>query len=367
MKFFLSSKDFLSVVSKLQGVIMKKVTIQLLANLLIKTNSNSITITGTDLMVIVSIECDADIEEEGEITLSAKKLFEIARELPEGLVSFEKDDKDWVTISCEQTVFKLIGMPADTYPVLDITEEKLYLIPRDILQVMFSRTEFAISVEGSRVAFTGGQFVKEDNMLKMISTDGHRLVIIKREYVGEMDDFDIIIPKKTVREVLHLLEGDEGGVSFGYTDSKVIFKFGRTTVISNLVEGKFPNMEQVIKNVDLEGNTLGFNRSQFLVSIRRVAIFSESNSYGIRLDLEKDFVRILSNDPQLGEAKEELEISYDGEPLSIGFNSRYLLEVLSSMDTEDVEMKISNPKSSVLILDTLDDKFSCLLMPMSLK
>ncbi|MFC1850547.1 DNA polymerase III subunit beta, partial [candidate division CSSED10-310 bacterium] len=198
----------------------------------------------------------------------------------------------------------------------------------------------------------GIQFVKNDDILRMTATDGHRLAIIKRKFEEPTQDFELIIPKKTCKEILNLIEEADDSVLFCCSENKVVFQFGRTQ-LSNLIEGKYPDMEKAIPVI--EDNLLSFNRKAMLGAIRRVSIFSDSVSYGIRFDLDKDRVTISSNDPELGEAKEELEV---------GFNSRYIQEVLTIIKCEDVMMKLTDPSSSVLLLDPEDKEFLCLIMPM---
>lgn len=363
MHFLISSKDFFSIVSKLQGVIDRKNTIPLLSNLLIHAEDGAVTVTGTDLSIGVRITHGAEVKQGGTITVSAKKLFEILKEIPSGTMSLEVDEKNWLFIKCQNAYFKLIGMNADNYPVLTHFDDKqLYSIDPKLIEKLVRKVGFAVSNEGSRLVFTGIQFSKVGTLLKMTATDGHRLAIIKQESDLQIPDFEVIIPKKTCHEILNHLEDSEGLLSMGWSDNKITFVLGNTQIISNLIEGKYPDMERAIPKI--EDRTLSFNKLDMISAIRRVAVFSDNVSHGVRFDLAPDRIKISTSDPELGEAKEELEVSYEGEPLTVGFNSRYLSEALSVISSEDVTIKLKDASSSAFIQDLDEPHYICLIMPM---
>ncbi|MBN2382273.1 DNA polymerase III subunit beta [bacterium] len=363
MKFNISSKEFFSVVSKLQGVIDKKTAIPLLSNLLLCTEDQSIIITGTDLGIGIKIECMADIIDQGKVTVSARKLNDILKEIPEGNLSFEAASNNWVHISCQNSRFKLASLSAENYPVVtDFSTEKKYMLNPGLFREMTYKTEYAISHETNRLVFTGIQFMKVNGQLKMTATDGHRLAIIKRPFEEEMADFELIIPKKTCREILNLIDEGEDKLLFSWTESKVMFQCGKTQLVSNLIEGKYPNMEKAIPKID--DKVLVFNRTAIISAIKRVSVFADTVSWGIRFDLNKDRLTVSSSDPEIGEAQEELEVSYDGPSFTVGFNSHYLLEILSVLHCEDVTMKFTDATSSALIVDPDDKEYVCLIMPM---
>jgi len=365
MKFNIAVKEFFSVVTKLQGVIDRKSTMPLLSNLLISAEEQSIIVTGTDLGIGIKIQCEADVISQGKITLSARKLYEILKEIPDGTLSLEVDANNWVKINCQNSKFRMASLPADNYPVLtDFSGEPLYTLDRELLREMISKTEYAISQENSRVVFTGVQFVKTDDQLKMTATDGHRLAIIKRAHQEDIPQFDFIIPRKTCRELLNLIDEAADKVSFSWTESKVMFQFGKTQLVSHLVDGKYPNMEKAIPQI--EEMVMSFNRYAMISAVKRNAVFSDAVSFAIRFDIDKDRLTISSNDPELGEAKEELEVSFEGPAMTIGFNSKYILEILNVLKSEDVVMKFTDATSSTLIVDPEDNDYLCLIMPMRL-
>jgi len=289
MQFVVNKQNLQKELGFVQGIVERKNTIPVLSNILIESvGETNIRITGTDLDV--TIRCDMDAEEisaPGAMCVQARKLFEIARLLPDGPVSFKKEDNDWVTVTCDKTRFKMVGIKKDDFPEVPSFKSAPTKISAGVIKVFVDRTIFAITQEESRYTLSGAKFILDDTGAKMITTDGHRLAYVERKGVsknGSDESIDTLIPRKTLAELTKLTAGYEGEISLGMDGNHIFFEVGPRLLISRMLYGQFPNYDMVMpKNND---KSIQFDGALLNAAIRRVALMSDERSHAIRFHLE---------------------------------------------------------------------------------
>lgn len=362
-----------------QGIVERKNTIPVLANILIEsTGPDSIRISGTDLDTTIRTNViPSEIKTEGGICIQAKKLFDLARLLPDAPVTFIKEENEWVTVRCGQAKFRLPGIATETFPELpgmatnkapDLSASKTpFAITSSLLKVLITRTIFAITQEEGRYTLSGAKFEIRGDEFKIITTDGHRLALIHAK--GELknpanETLDLLIPKKTLTELTKLAADFDGDILFGSDDNHVYFQVGTRSLISRLLSGQFPNYEMVLpKNNDKSAT---FKTDQFNKALRRVALMADERSHAVTLTLQKGQLAISSRDSFEGEADETIAATYDGEETIIGFNAAYLQDFLNVVSTEDVlvEFKDGNSQVEFRPVSNEEIRYLSILMPM---
>jgi len=366
MKFSIKKEDIASELQLLQGIVEKRNTMPILANILVNATEKEIELTGTDLEVGLKTHFPAQIKEEGSITLSGKKIFEVVKSLPEGKeVTFEETGDLTMQITSGESKFKVLCLPKEDYPqVPEAKFEKKIVFSLDMFQEMIDRVYFAITQE-QRYYLSGALLIIKDKSMELVSTDGHRLAYTANS-VKELkveNEIRAIVAKKTLSE---LRKFEDETIEFDLDESNLFFKVENRTLISRIIEGKFPDFEAVIPKDN--PNTFTVSREEITESVRRVSLFSTERSKGIKFFIEKDEIRLFSSNPEMGEAQDRVAIDYKGEGLEIGFNSQYLLDFLSAVKSERVQFEFKDSNSSVLIKPEVSEKVEYLyiLMPMKL-
>jgi DNA polymerase-3 subunit beta len=373
MEFRIEKDLFLKALQKIQGIVEKRTSMPILSNVLLEATENHLFVTATDLEVGMKSSYPAEIMSTGKITVSAKKLYEIVKELPNQPIQFVTKDNDWVEIKCGKVQFNIVGLSSDEFPYFpDVKEENLFEIEGPLLRGMLERTAYAICTDETKYNLNG-IFAKveigpdNDNRLKMVSTDGHRLSIASGFFKGTAGPEllkGVILPKKGVFEMKKITEEEGGTLLFGFMDNSAVIKRGDSYMIMRLVDGEFPDYNRVIPVANERIVTV--NKENFSHSVRRMAILSSEKFKGIMLEITSGGIRISSSNPELGDAMEELDVSYEGEPISVRFNARYLLDVLSVTETERVHMKFKDELSPSIIVPENSDSFLAVIMPMRL-
>ena len=369
MQFVVSKQNLQKELAFVQGVVEKKNTIPVLSNILIESvGEGTIRITGTDLDV--TIRCDMDAEEittPGAICVQARKLFEIARLLPDAPVSFKKEDNEWVTVKCDRARFKMVGVARDAFPEVPSFKSAPTKIAASVLKTFIDRTIFAITQEESRYTLSGAKFVLDDNSAKMVTTDGHRLAYVERKNVtknGGIQTIDTLIPRKTLAELTKLTAGFDGDISLGLDENHIYFEIGPRLLISRMLYGQFPNYEMVMpKNND---KSVEFESGLLNLAIRRVALMADERSHAIRFHLEPNQLVISSQNAEEGEANETLQTEYAGEETDIGFNAQYLQEFLNVIGDAKIafEFKDGNSQAQLQPAEKADYDYKYIVMPM---
>ncbi|HUU52126.1 MAG TPA: DNA polymerase III subunit beta [Candidatus Heimdallarchaeota archaeon] len=366
MKFSIAKEDIQRELQLLQGIVEKRNTMPILANILINASENEVELTGTDLEVGLKTHFPADIEEEGAITISGKKLFEIVRSLAaDKKVTFHESDSLIMEIFSGESQFKVLCLPKEDYPqVAEPKFEKKIVLPLEKVKDMIERVYFAITQE-QRYYLNGALMILKDKSIEMISTDGHRLaytsMILEDLHVeGEIKG---IVSKKTLNE---LRKFEDETLEFDLDENNLFFKVNNRTLISRIIEGKFPNYEAVIPQDNT--NAMVFSREEITDAIRRVSLLSTERSKGIKFNIEKKQIRLFSSNPEIGEARDKVDVDYDGENLEIGFNSQYILDFLTTVKSDRVRCEMKDENSAVLLRPEEDGaiKHLYVLMPMKI-
>lgn len=370
MKFVVSKQNLQRELAFVQGVVEKKNTIPVLSNILIENvGENTIRLTGTDLDVTIRCDMDAeDISTPGSICVQARKLFEIARLLPDAPVTFKKEDNDWVTVTCDKTKFKMVGVARDAFPEVPSFKSAPTKFPAEILKSFVDRTIFAITQEESRYTLSGAKFILDETGAKMVTTDGHRLAYVERKGVTKngSEAIDTLIPRKTLAELTKLTSGFEGEISLGIDPNHIFFEVGPRLLVSRMLYGQFPNYEMVMpKNND---KSIRFDGGLLNSAIRRVALMSDERSHAIRFHLEPNQLVISSQNAEEGEASETIQAEYNGEETDIGFNAQYLQDFLNVVGDAAVafEFKDGNSQAQLRPAEGGDYDYKYVVMPMRL-
>jgi DNA polymerase-3 subunit beta len=369
MKLKIKKDEILKGLQRIQGVVDKKNTMPILSNMLLAADDKGVEITATDLEIGLRGRYAAEVEKPGAVTVSAKKMFEIVRELPDGDVHIHVEDGNWVKISSGKSKFKLVGLPREEYPNMpDVAEEGMFTIAGSDLHEMIRKTLYAAGENDARYVLNG-LFVhlspeKGGLKVRMVGTDGHRLSLIDRTVEAKHKEESVIVPKKAMLELRRLLEEDESqdGFRIGFSKNHALFKRGDLVMVSKLIDGNYPNYQQVIPAQNTKKVTVP--KDQITHAVKRVSILSKEKTNAVKLQLEKNLLLLSTNNPEVGEANEELSIEYKGDSLSIGFNSRYLMDVLMAMDGQNITLELSDSLSPCLIKEEGNDLYRCVVMPM---
>ena len=368
MQFVVSKQNLQKELGYVQGVVEKKNTIPVLSNILIESvGEGTIRLTGTDLDVTIRCDMDAeDIKTPGSICVQARKLFEIARLLPDAPVTFKKEANDWVTVTCDKSRFKMVGVSKEAFPEVPSFKSAPTKISAGTIKAFIDRTIFAITQEESRYTLSGAKFMLDDKGARMVTTDGHRLAYVEKKGVSKdgNDAIETLIPRKTLAELTKLTAGEEGDISLGMDENHIFFEVGTRLLISRMLHGQFPNYEMVMpKNNDKE---VQFDSGLLNQAIRRVALMADERSHAIRFHLGANELVISSQNAEEGEANETIQTDYTGDETDIGFNAQYLQEFLNVVGDSAVkfEFKDGNSQAQLRPADGGDYDYKYIVMPM---
>ena len=357
MSINLSKEDFLPALNSLQSIKGKKGTMAILANILIQTQENFIELIATDLEVGIKKNVAAEIINPGSITLPAKILYEIVRESGSESIKIEEKDKNWVRIKTGTSMYNLAGTPSEEYPNFpEYDEESLISLPCEIIKELIDKTIFSAAQEReSNYTLTGILVEKEKkeekSFLRMVSSDGHRLSIMEKELDKESDNINIekntLVPRKGVSEIKKACEGQKN-FSLGADKKQLVVKTKNSLMIVRLMNGEFPDYKSIVKVIEKD-NFIEIERSKFLDSLKRTNLFSEDTFNAIQLSVEDNKLILSSQNMDFGNAKDEMAITYSGEPLDLGFNCRYFIDALQVMRSDTIKAYVNSDQSPCLI------------------
>ncbi len=338
MRAKLNHADLLEGIQSIQNVIPSRATLPVLLNFLLETHEGLVRITATDLDMGISKNIPAEIQEDGKITIPARRFGEIVRELPEEkdiTISVKKNNS--IHINCGACFFKLMGMPAEEFPKIPkIDKEKNFALKQKELKQMLELTVFTVPHDEPRYVLNGMFFDLKDAVLNLVATDGRRLSLVKRN-IEKTNSVQMIVPVKTIQELSRLLK-EEGDVKIIYSANQVCFELNGTIIISRLIEGEFPGYAQVIP--EEKKTKLLINREAFLQAVKRAALFTTAEALPVKLEAFKDKMVISKIVPEIGEARDEIPLNYGGKEFAIGFNPYYLIDVLKNLKEEEVPFEL---------------------------
>lgn len=363
MEISIERATFLDGLQLIQGAVDNGNSMPVLANVLIRTNGDSLEILATDLDVGIKESLRAAVASEGAATVPARKLYKITKGLPEGEVTLKKLDNGSVEISSGKANFRLVGMNPEDFPELpscgDVEFMEMDAAP---FREMLKRVIVAVSTDETRYNLNGVFFEKTDDALRLVATDGHRLAFVENNpdnIPGGLSNR--IIARKGVSEFKKLL-GD-GKVEIGFSAEHAFLKCGSVVASSRLIAGEYyPNYRQVVPSAN--GNSVVIGRRELSRSLNRISVLSDERTKGVKLDLSPGCMTISTVNSSLGDAREELEIDYTGKEMTVGFSSRYLLDFLGVMNEENVAIHLADEQTAALIRDGDREDFSGVVMPL---
>ncbi|MBD3380199.1 MAG: DNA polymerase III subunit beta [Candidatus Omnitrophica bacterium] len=344
MEIRVSKEDLVNGIQTVQNAVSQKSSLPILSNVLLESEKGTLKLTATDLDIGICSTIPVEVLQEGAITVPARKFFDIVKALPEGNdVELSMKKNNFVTIKSGKANFKIIGLPKEEFPQLPLFEDKESVtVAQGVLKNILNLTDFAISRDDTRYVLNGILMAVKGDKLSVVATDGRRLAIASSTLPEKiLTDRKAIIPTKAVQEVKRMLQ-DEGEVQVKFSENQVLFSFSDSFILSRLIEGEYPNYNKVIP--ERSSKEIKVSRDEFLSATRRANIFTDQDSMAIKLSVKKTRMMISKNTPYLGEAKEEIPVVYTGnDELEIGFNPRYLIDVLKSLDDEEVTFEVKDP------------------------
>ncbi|GJM04728.1 MAG: DNA polymerase III subunit beta [marine bacterium B5-7] len=366
MKFNINRDALLPVLQTVSGVVDRRQTLPILSNLLLNIEDGSLTITATDMEVELIVTMDVQLEQTGELTLPARKLLDICRALPqEAELQFEvKNDR--VLIKSGKSRFTLASLPAQEYPVIDITENVAsFNIKQKKLEKLLENTQFAMAQQDVRYYLNGLLLEISSNKIRAVATDGHRLALDESEIQLEINEpLQIIVPRKGITELTRLLQDNDSEIEIQISTNHIRVKNENSCFTSKLIDGRFPDYQRVIP--ELSETPVLADREELRNSLTRASILSNEKYRGVRIVFDSNSLRALAHNPEQEEAEEELEVDYSGTEIEIGFNVSYLLDTLSIIKSEKVKLSVLDPNSSCLLLPEDDSNCQYVVMPMRL-
>ena len=366
MKIVINRDDLLQPLLKIGGVVEKRQTLPILANLLIRVRSEELSITATDLEVEIQTVLGLKSDEEYEFTLPARKVIDICRALPEGIEIALTLEGEKASLRSGRSRFTLSTLPARDYPSIDPTvPSQVFSVSEKTLKRLVEKTHFAMAMQDVRYYLNGLLLEVSNGAIRTVATDGHRLAL--SESMGEMEegvDIQVIMPRKTVLELNRLLGHDDNPVRISLSPNHIRFELKDTVFTSKLIDGRFPDYERVIPAS--QEQFVVIDKEMLRQALSRASILSNEKYRGIRFALSGGMLQLVAHNPEQEEAEEVLEVDYQGEDQAIGFNVGYLIDVLSVIDQEQVRIELHNANSSALIKGVDAEDCRYVVMPMRL-
>ena len=365
MELVVRKNELLRELALFQGIVERKNTIPILANVLFEAKGDEVRMLATDLEVALRSRCQASVAKGGSLTLPAKKLYEIIKALPETDVRIAAD-KNGVKVAADRFDSHMQTLPREDFPTLpDASGKGRATLPRNPLKEMVAKTQFAITGEDTRYFLNGAKFVLTPNSLTLVATDGHRLALVEVKHdVGITQDIGVILPKKTLLELGKLLVDGEGDVLFESGENHLFFEVGGRMLISRMIDGQFPAYERVIP----KGNDkqIEFERERLTNAVKRVALLSNERSRAVKFEINAGKVEVTSSSSEFGEAREELQVDYAGPSLTISFNAQYVLDFLNVVETDVVALSLKDEVSQAVMkpIGAQGYDYTYVIMPM---
>jgi DNA polymerase-3 subunit beta len=369
MELVVRKADLLRELQLFQGIVERKNTIPILANVLLEATADEVKFLATDLEVGLRSRCAAAVAKVGSLTLPAKKLYEIIKALPETDIRIE-EDRNGVKVAADRFDSRMQTLPREDFPTLpEGTGSYSASLPRDILKQMVAKTQFAITGEDTRYFLNGALFILRPDSMSLVSTDGHRLALItvpreKSKGKKAEDEVRVILPRKTLLELGRLLAEGEGDIQYERGENHLFFDIGGRLLISRMIDGQFPAFERVIPKSN--DKKVEFDRDRLTSAVKRVALLSNERSRAVKFQMDKGKVEIASSSPEFGEAKEVLIVDYAAAPVTICFNAQYVLDFLGVVETDSVSLEFKDEMSQAVMkpIGAEGYEYTYVIMPM---
>lgn len=366
--------ELLSALAALQNITGKKGTLAVLANILLESKDEGLLLTATDLEIGIRYMVPAEILSAGAITLPARKLFELVRESGGEQIHLEEKENSWVRITADASAYNLAGIPAEEFPAFPLyQEENMATVPAEIIADLIDRTIFSVAPETENQFTMAGlllerEIIEEGHFLRMVSTDGHRLTMMERKVDSDLSGLNmgriILVPRKGAQELRKLCEMEEN-LSLGLEEKQMVIKVNQGVMVIRLMNGDFPNYKMLIEAVDKSKHMI-MERLPLMQSLKRVNIFTEDRFNSVHFLMEKHKLTLASQNMDIGNAKEEITTTHEGEPMQLGFNGKYFIEALQVMESEKIKVYINSEASPCLIQGEHDHGYLSVIMPMKI-
>jgi len=358
-------QKLLEALQSVAGIVERRHTLPILANVLLRKTGDAIEFTTSDLEIQVRTQATLG-GDAGNLstTVGARKLIDILRSLPGDQLVTLTAAANKLTLTGGKSRFTLQTLPADDFPLVNEAVDfgPAFSVPQKVLKTLINQVHFAMAVHDIRYYLNGILFVAEGKQLTLVATDGHRLGLAQSTLETDIPKQEVILPRKTVLELQRLLKDEDTAIEMRFAGNQAKFSFSGMEFVTKLVEGKFPDYNRVIPKNHKNSVTLG--RAPLLASLQRAAILTSEKFKGVRVNLEPGSLRIASSNAEQEEAKEELEIDYAGDSIEIGFNVTYLIDAMLNMSQEMVKLELQDTNSSVLITVPEQAGFKYVVMPM---
>ncbi|MEQ1572974.1 MAG: DNA polymerase III subunit beta [Vicinamibacterales bacterium] len=369
MELVVRKNEFLRELQLFQGIVERKNTIPILANVLIEAKDSEVRMLATDLEVALRSRCDASVAKGGSLTLPAKKLYEIIKALPETDVRID-EDKNGVRVAADRFDSRIQTLPREDFPTLpEATGASRVVLPRDAVREMIAKTQFAITGEDTRYFLNGALFVLRSDSMSLVATDGHRLALVSVARGADAaakdgEEAKAILPKKTLLELGKLLAESDGDIYYERGENHLFFEVGGRMLISRMIDGQFPAYERVIpKGNDKE---IEFERERLTNAVKRVALLSNERSRAVKFEIDKGRVEVTSSSSEFGEAREQIPVEYNGGAMAISFNAQYVLDFLNVVGTDIVALSLKDEVSQAVMkpVGAAGYDYTYVIMPM---
>jgi DNA polymerase-3 subunit beta len=365
VRFRCTKEDLLAGLTPAVSVVETRQTLPILGHVHLRATGEGLALTGTDLEVELESACRAEVLEEGEATAPARKLLDIVRSLPEGVEVEVAQNEERIQVQAGRGRFNLAGLSPEDFPRLELDEcDQEVAIPQAALKELLERTSFAMARDDVRYYLNGILLEWTGANLRAVGTDGHRLALMDKEVAEASAETRVILPRKGVQELERLLAETEESVAVGFTANHVRFQLPGLTLTSKLIEGRFPDYRRVIPEPN--GYKMVGDRKEVLQALRRIAILSNRKTHGIRLSSREGVLELSAENPDQEQAAEEVPVTYEGEPVEIGFNVEYLQQAVAALPTDEVLIHLWDSQSSCLIVPPGDATLKYVIMPMRL-
>jgi DNA polymerase-3 subunit beta len=361
MKFTIQKSEFIKGLQSIQPVIVSHTTIPILYNVLITAEKEKINLFATDLSISIKYPLQAAVVKTGSSSFNAKMLFSIIRELPQENIEFQIEEKNRATIQCGQSFYKLLGISAEEFPALPpFQTTSSFTVDQALFKDALQKTNYAASDDESRLILNGVFMSIKNQKLTVVATDGRRLALTEKEVeIPDDQKINFVIPTKTINELIKILK-EEGTVKISLTANMVSFEMEDCTILSKLIEGVYPNYQQVIPSQCDERITV--ERESLIGALRRTAIISNERNPAIKLVISKNQLQVMASNADVGEANEQMPIKYSGKSIAMTFNPNYLIDPLKSLTSDDIAIELTDELSPVVIKSNIP--FMYVLMPL---
>lgn len=361
MKFTIQKNEFIKGLQLIQPIVVSHTTLPILYNVLVTAEKEKIILFATDLSISIKSPLQAVVTKTGSSSFNARMLFNIIRELPQDNVEFQIEDKNRAIIQCGQSSYKLLGISADEFPSLPpFQTAHSFTIDQALLKDTLQKINYAASNDESRLILNGVFMSIKNQKLVVVATDGRRLALTEKDVeIPDDQKLDFVIPTKTINELIKILK-EEGTVKISLTQNMVSFEMESCTIISKLIEGVYPNYQQVIPSQCDEKVTV--ERESLIGALRRTAIISNERNPAVKMIISKNQLQVMASNTDVGEANEQIPIKYSGKSIAMTFNPNYLIDPLKSLSSDDISIEFTDELSPAVIKSNIP--FIYVLMPL---